>query len=191
MTSLPIGKTLYVSDREHWREWLSENHGKETEVWLVVPKKSSGKQRIPYSDSVEEALCFGWIDSVVKRLDDHTNVQRFTPRRKGSRYSQPNKERLRLLIREGKVIPKVLQEVKHIIDEEFVYPEDIIQALQEDDLIWDNFSRFTEPYKRIRVAYVETARKRPEEFNKRLANLLKRTKENKQFGYGIEKFYQP
>jgi len=189
LTSNLIGKTLYVTERRHWREWLISNHSKETEIWLIIPKKKSGKRRLPYADSVEEALCFGWIDSIVKKLDNHQNVQRFTPRRKDSSYSQTNKERLRLLIREGKVIPRILQETKYILEQEFVYPLDIIQALQEDEEIWDNFSRFSEPYKRIRVAYVNSSRKRPDEFSKRLSNLLKKTKKNKQFGYHIEKFY--
>ena len=66
-----MGNTLHVQDRLQWREWLMENRDKETEIWLILPKKSSGKQRIPYADTVEEALCFGWIDSTVKKLDEH------------------------------------------------------------------------------------------------------------------------
>lgn len=180
---------MSVQDRDQWRDWLKEHHDKETEVWLVIPKNSSGKQRIPYADTVEEALCFGWIDSTVKKLDEHHNVQRFTPRRKGSSYSQPNKERLRLMISQSKMIPSVLEKVKPMLEEVFVYPKDIILALKTDEETWKNFRGFPEPYKRIRVAYVDVARKRPEEFEKRLTNLLKKTKENKQFGYGIQRFY--
>jgi uncharacterized protein YdeI (YjbR/CyaY-like superfamily) len=186
---MEITNTLYVIERKQWREWLSKNHDNETVVWLILPKKSSGKQRIPYSDSVEEALCFGWIDSIVKRLDEDNNVQRFTPRRCGSAHSQPNKERLRLLVKQGMVISSVLQSVESILDEEYVYPEDIVQALKSDEGTWDNFDKFSEPYKRIRVSYVNSARKRPEEFKKRLSNLVKKTSVNKQFGYGIKKFY--
>jgi len=186
---MEITNSLYFTKREQWREWLSKNHDQETEVWLILPKKSSGKHRLPYSDSVEEALCFGWIDSIVKRLDEDDNVQRFTPRRPGSTYSQPNKERLRLLVKQGKVITLVLQSIESILDEEFVYPEDIVQALKSDEETWDNFDKFSEPYKRIRVSYVNSARKRPEEFKKRLSYLVKKTSVNKQFGYGIKKFY--
>ena len=95
-----------------------KNHDKGTEIWLVLPKKSSGKQRIPYAETVEEALCFGWIDSTVKKLDEHHTVQRFTPRRKGSGYSQPNKERLRVMTQQGKIIQPILEKVQNIIDEE-------------------------------------------------------------------------
>ena len=189
MSSLPIGNTLHVQDRLQWREWLMENHDKATEIWLILPKKSSGTQRIPYADTVEEALCFGWIDSTVKKLDEHHNVQRFTPRKTGSGYSQPNKERLRVMAQQGKIIKTVLKKVQTTLDEEYHYTSDIINALQQDPETWNNFNNFTEPYKRIRVAYVENARKRPEDFQKRLKNLVKKTKNNKKFGYGINRFY--
>ena len=189
MPPLPIGNTLHVQDQRQWREWLIENHDKETEVWLVLPKKSSGKQRISYAETVEEALCFGWIDGIVKRLDEHHTVQRFTPRRNGSGYSQPNIERLRVMARQGKVIKPILEEVGHILDEEYQYPDDILTALRRDEETWSNFNGFTEPYKRIRVAYVDHARKRPEYFQKRLDTLVKKTKNNKKFGYGIRRFY--
>ena len=189
MSPLLVGKTLLVHNRCQWREWLIENHDKESEIWLVLPKKSSGKQRIPYAETVEEALCFGWIDSTVKKLDEHHTVQRFTSRRKGSRYSQTNIERLRVMAQQGKIIKPILEKVQSILDEEYQYPDDIIAALQEDEETWRNFNEFNEPYKRIRVAYVNSARKRPEDFKKRLENLLKKTKANKMFGYGISRFY--
>ena len=186
---MEITNPIYVNERKQWREWLSNNHNQKTEVWLILPKKSSENPRLPYSDSVEEALCFGWIDSIVKRLDENTNAQRFTPRRLRSTYSQPNKERLRLLIKQGKVNPSLLQSLEPILKEEFVYPKDIVEALKTEPETWENFTKFSEPYKRIRVAYVNTARKRPDAFNKRLSNLVRKTKKNKQFGYGIKKFY--
>jgi len=189
MPPLPIGNTLQVQNRLQWREWLIENHDKETDIWLILPKKSSGKLRIPYAETVEEALCFGWIDSTVKKLDEHHTVQRFTPRRKGSSYSQPNIERLRMMAQQGKVIENILDEAQHILDEEYQYPDDILTALQRDEETWSNFNGFTEPYKRIRVAYVDDARKRPEDFQKRLDNLVKKTKNNVKFGYGINRFY--
>ena len=189
MQSLPISNTLHVQDRRQWREWLIKNHDKVTEIWLVLSRKSSGKQRIPYAETVEEALCFGWIDSTVKKLDEHHTVQRFAPRRNGSGYSQTNKERLRLMAQQGKIIENILEQVQTILDEEYQYPVDILTALQQDEETWRNFNNFTEPYRRIRVAYVDHARKRPEAFNKRLENLLKMTKANKKFGYGINRFY--
>ena len=100
---MDITRTLYVAKRKDWRDWLKKHYKTEKEIWLVYYKKQSGKPRIPYEDAVEEALCFGWIDSTVKPLDDERYAQRFSPRNPKSAYSQPNKERLRRLARQGKV----------------------------------------------------------------------------------------
>src|SRR5213075_1383965 len=96
-------KTLYVADRDAWRAWLEENHARENEVWLVYYKKQSGRPRIPYDDAVEEALCFGWVDSIVKKIDEEKFAQKFTPRRDWTKWSELNKRRLRKLIREGRM----------------------------------------------------------------------------------------
>jgi uncharacterized protein YdeI (YjbR/CyaY-like superfamily) len=74
-------KTVYFPDRNGWRKWLSENFDKEDEIWLLIPKKSSSEKRILYNDTVEEALCFGWIDSIQRPYDEHHTIQRFSPRR--------------------------------------------------------------------------------------------------------------
>ncbi len=181
---------LYFADRGSWRAWLSENHDKAKEAWLIYPKKTSGKQRIPYNDAVEEALCFGWIDSNAKRIDEHNYAQRFTPRNPGSKYSEANKQRLRALIKQGMVIPSVRATLEDSLDEEFVVPLDILKELQSNRLAWENYQRFSTEYKRIRIGYIEGARKRPMEFKKRLKHFVTMTEKNKQYGYGgIEKHY--
>ncbi len=88
---------------------------------------------------------------------------------------------------------KIRDQVDDILKKEFVYPEDIIEAIRNDELAWKNYQTFREPYKRIRIAYIDAARKRPEEFRKRLDNFIKKTRENKIIsGYGgIEKYYGP
>jgi uncharacterized protein YdeI (YjbR/CyaY-like superfamily) len=185
-----IGKTLYVTDRKMWRAWLKGNYDKEKEIWLIYPKKASGKPRILYNDAVEEALCFGWIDSTAKRIDDESYAQRFSPRNPKSSYSEANKARLRKLVEEGKVIPSVKAAIKDILDEKFVIPDDILGALKENKLAWANFQKFSTKYQRIRIAYVDGARNRPDEFKKRLDNLVKMSGKNKQFGFGgIQKNY--
>jgi uncharacterized protein YdeI (YjbR/CyaY-like superfamily) len=182
--------TLYITDRTKWRDWLEKYFDTENEIWLVFPKKSSGKPRISYNDAVEEALCFGWIDSTVKSLDKENTIQRFTPRNHKSSYSQSNKERLRWLRKHNMIHPSLQDTVKEVLKERFVFPSDIIDAIKKDNKAWKNYQKFSPTYKRIRIAYIETARKRPEEFKKRLANFIKKTKENKQIGYGgIEKYY--
>ena len=79
---MEIGKTLYVANRREWRAWLRKNYKKERDIWLIYYKKDSGKPRIPYNDAVEEALCFGWIDSIIKKMDAERFVQRFSKRNK-------------------------------------------------------------------------------------------------------------
>jgi uncharacterized protein YdeI (YjbR/CyaY-like superfamily) len=183
--------TLYLTERKAWREWLQKNFDKKNDIWLVYPKKASGKPRIEYNTAVEEALCFGWIDSTVKSHDTDHTMQRFTKRRPKSSYSQANKERLKWLYKENKIHPSIRKSVKAIIDQEFKFPLDILEEIRKDDIAWKNYQRFSDPYKRIRIAYIDSARKRPEEFKKRLLNFIAKTKENKHikgFG-GIDKYY--
>lgn len=183
-------QTLYVSDRKAWRKWLAENFTKEKEIWLILPKQSSGKQKLAYNDTVEEALCFGWIDSTVKTFDEESTIQRFSPRKPGSSYSQANKERLKWLASQNMLHPTIAETVKDILQEEFLFPADILAAIRKDKVAWENYRKFSESYKRIRIAYIDGARKRPEEFKKRLANFIEKTRANKMIGFGgIEKYY--
>jgi len=179
------------ADRAQWRSWLSENFESRAEAWLVFPSKSSGESGVSYNDAVEEALCFGWIDGTAGTLDESHQLRRFTPRRKGSAYSRPNIERLVWLDGRGLIHPKVRPSVAELIAEPYVFPEDILDAVRADGTAWKNFTELSEPYKRIRVAYIDAARKRPAEFQKRLANFIKKTRENKLIvGYGgVDKYY--
>ncbi len=156
--------------REQWRQWLADNFETTDEVWFVYPNKASGKKSVSYNDAVEEALCFCWIDSTVKSLDNEKRIQRFTPRRPKRPYSQPNKERLKWLLENGRIHPKFTDEIKRVLSEPFVFAEDIMDKLKADKNVWRNFRNFSGSYQRIRVAYIEAARKRPEEFEKRLKN---------------------
>ena len=185
-------KTFYTVDRQEWREWLSANFETEKEIWLVFPMKSSGEKSISYNDAVEEALCFGWIDSTIKNISETHRAQHFSPRKNGSGYSRPNIERLVWLEKHGMIHPKIRESVLPIIQKPYEFPPDIIESLKKDETVWENYENFPEPYKRIRVAYIDAARKRPEEFKKRLANFITKTKENKMIaGYGgIGKYYR-
>ncbi len=187
---MKIGKTLYITDRIAWHEWLEANFSTESEVWLVYPSKKSGKGRITYNDAVEEALSFGWIDSTVKRIDEGSSAQRFSPRNPKSEYSQANKERLKWLATQGRLHPSVRDSVEQALREEFVFPADITGSIRENERAWQNYQRFSPAYKRIRVAYIEGARSRPAEFKKRLNNFIKKTEKGLPIGYGgIEKYY--
>ena len=102
---MKLGKTLYVTTRQAWRSWLAKHHATEKEIWLVYHKKHTGKPSIPYNDAVEEALCYGWIDSQTKGIDKDSYGQRFSPRKPSSQWSETNKERVRRLIKAGKMTP--------------------------------------------------------------------------------------
>jgi len=182
---------LYTSDRQEWRRWLSEHFETEAEIWLVFPMKASGEERLSYNDAVEEALCFGWIDSTIRNIDATNRAQRFTPRKKGSSYSRPNIERLIWLERQGLIHPKIREGVLPMIEAPYVFPEDIMEAIKADGAAWENYRRFPAGYQRIRIAYIDAARKRPAEFEKRLQSFLTKTRENKMIaGYGgIDKYY--
>jgi uncharacterized protein YdeI (YjbR/CyaY-like superfamily) len=186
---MEISNTLYVTDRESWRTWLMEHAKTEKEIWLIYYRKHTGRARIAYNDAVEEALCFGWIDSTAKKLDEECFVQKFSPRRPRSGYSQTNKERLRRLIEQGKVMDEVLDAVKDVLAAPFEIPPDILEALQASEQAWQNFQHYSGSYQRIRVAFVETARDRAGEFDKRLKHLIAMTEKDKQFGFGIETYY--
>jgi uncharacterized protein YdeI (YjbR/CyaY-like superfamily) len=187
---MDITQTLYITNPKDWRNWLKKHYKTEAEVWLVYPKKATGKPRIEYNDAVEEALCFGWIDSINKRLDDDHTVQRFSPRKPKAKYSQANIERLRYLVAKKKVIKEVTETLDGVLSQEFVIPSDILKAIKANKNAWRNFKAFSDSYVRIRIAFVDGARNRPEEFKKRLRHFIEMTEENKIFGFGgIEKHY--
>ena len=187
---MEITKTLHVTDRKAWRKWLREHYKKEKEIWLVYHKKETGKPRIEYNDAVEEALCFGWIDSTLKSLDKERSAQRFTPRKPKSSYSPANRERLRKLVKQRKVIKEVRESLGDILDEKLEIPGDILKALKAKKEVWKNFQSFSDSYKRIRIGFIEGARNRPEEFKKRLRYFIKMTEKNKLYGFGgIDKHF--
>ena len=107
--NLPLGfvmgkrTMLHVTRRDEWRAWLEKHHESETEVWLVFFKTHTGRPYIAYEEAVEEALCFGWIDSIIRRLDDERYARKFTPRKKRSKWSALNRRRVAKLVREGRV----------------------------------------------------------------------------------------
>lgn len=184
---MEIGKTLYVINRKKWREWLRKNHKNEKDIWLIFFKKESGKPRLPYNDAVEEALCYGWIDSIIKKLDNEKFVQRFTPRKKNSLLSDLNKERVRRLIKQKKMTKAGLEAINHAFDHsaannKLLIKPDILKALKENKTTWQNFKKFPDSYKRIRIGWIESARSHPEIYIQRLNYFLKMTSKNKMYG---------
>lgn len=179
---MKITTTLYPKNRKEWRKWLEKNHRKEKEIWLIYYKKSSGKPRIPYEDAVEEALCFGWIDGQAKGIDEQKYAQRFSPRRKGSNWSELNKERVRKLIKNRQMTTTGLEAYPHEhTAPKLKIPKDILKALKANKAAWENFQHLPETYKRVRIAYIISS-SIPAQKPKRLAYFIKMTAKNKMFG---------
>jgi len=101
--------SIYLPDRESWRSWLEKHCGSKARVWLIYYKKHTGKPSIPYNDAVEEALCFGWIDSLVHRVDEERYMQKYTPRKPKSTWSKHNVRRVEKMISEGKMTPRGME----------------------------------------------------------------------------------
>ncbi len=189
-TTVPKSRLLHVTTRAAWRAWLKANYKSRTEIWLVYYRKGSGKPRLAYNAAVEEALCFGWIDSIVRSIDTERFAQRFSVRKPGSGYSQANLERLRALVRRRRVVRDVLPTIPDLSQAEFKIPADILRAIRANRKAWKHFGGFSPAYVRIRIAYIEGARRRPAEFRKRLAHFVRQTEANRQIGFGgIDKHY--
>lgn len=167
-----------ATSRSEWREWLSENHARSKGVWLVTFKKGSGGVRLPYEEAVEEALCFGWIDSLPRRLDDERTMLYFAPRKKGSRWSALNKERAERMVAEGRMAPAGLDAVERsksdgtwsALDgvEKLDIPEDLAAAFADHAGSLDHWNAFPKSVRRGILEWILAA-KRPETRQKRIA----------------------
>jgi uncharacterized protein YdeI (YjbR/CyaY-like superfamily) len=179
---MKITQTLELASRQEWRGWLGQHHDSKKEIWLIRNTKE-----FSYLDSVEEALCFGWIDGIAKKTtankaNDARLAQRFTPRKKKSHWTELNKERARKLIARKQMTKAGYAVLPNLSLKAFSIPKDILDMLQNDAEAWKNFQAFPDVYKRIRVGYIEEMRKDKGVFETRLNNFLKKTKQNKMFG---------
>ena len=184
---MEIGEIFYPHHRQAWRTWLEQNHTTKTEIWLRMFKKATGKPSLPYDDLVEECLCFGWIDGVVKKLDEESRVQRITPRRKKKTFlSELNRQRVWKLQRLGLMTPAGITPIADQIgapDDPWEIPDWILQRLQEDPEVWENFQQFPHFYQRLKVGWIlECAPSRVEEKEKRLNYLIRNTAKGKMYG---------
>src|SRR5450759_84417 len=109
---MQMNELLYLRTRTEWRAWLKKHHSNTQVVWLVYYKKGSGGDRIAYDDAVEEALCFGWIDSIIQRIDDEKYPKKFTPRRNNNKWSISSMRRMRKLISEKRMTPAGLEKLE-------------------------------------------------------------------------------
>jgi uncharacterized protein YdeI (YjbR/CyaY-like superfamily) len=178
-------KTLYVEDRNKWRSWLEANSERATEVWLVYYKKDAGRLRIAYADAVEEAICFGWIDSKVRKLDEARFAQLFTPRKPKSRWSSINIERAKRMIQEGKMTAaglKVFDPGNQTPALPTKLPGLLEERFRKQTTAWENFQRFTPSYQRITIGWVASA-KQEETQLRRLRQLIADSAANKRIKF--------
>jgi uncharacterized protein YdeI (YjbR/CyaY-like superfamily) len=190
--SIAMDEELYFVDRNEWRAWLSRNHASKKVVWLTYFKKHTGKPSIPYDDSVEEALCFGWIDGIIKRLDDERCARKFMPRKGRSKWSESNKGRAEKMIREGKMtevgMAKIEEAKKNgewfksqVRPKELVVPFFIEDALKKNRKAQENFNRLAASYRKLYVAWISSA-KREETRKKRIAEAIGLLEKNEKLG---------
>ncbi len=182
MAPIPVTETFYAADRAEWRAWLAEHHAAKTEIWLIGHWRTTKQTSISYLDAVEEALCFGWIDSTVKKFDAERSVQRFSPRRPKSNWTELNKHRVRRLIADGLMTEAGLAVLPDITLRPLALAPDILAALQADPQVWVNFQAFPDIYQRIRINAIEQSRADAEQFNTRLSKFIDKTRQNKLFG---------
>ncbi|PTA69412.1 YdeI/OmpD-associated family protein [Deinococcus arcticus] len=178
---MEIGEQVRPADRAAWRRWLQVQHASAAEIWLVTARQGRARA-VPYLDAVEEALCFGWIDGLAKRLDEEWLAQRFTPRRPGSHWTELNKARARRLIEEGRMTDAGRAALPDLTLRPVELAPDLRAALEADPVVWRHYQALPEAYRRIRIGYIEEMRGRPAEFEKRLGHFVARTRQNKQFG---------
>lgn len=172
---------LKAKNREELRLWLENNYEIQKECWVIVKRgKPQNDDTFWYIDAVEEALCFGWIDSTVKKLDTGITIQRLSPRKKGSIWSELNKERCRRMEKLGKMTQagkKVLPDMS-----EKGFNIDILEALKKDEIVWANFHKFPSLYQRVRIDTIQIKKKNPQLFQKRLEKLIENTKKGIMYG---------
>jgi uncharacterized protein YdeI (YjbR/CyaY-like superfamily) len=179
-------KLLYVPTREEWRAWLQEHHETGTEVWLVYPKKHTGEPRVSYGDAVEEALCFGWIDSIARRIDDDRFAQKLTPRKDTGNWSAPNLERMERLIASGQMTPAGLAKFEPVAQPpryqtDSAVPPFIEEALKANEAACQNFQALAPSHRRNYVRWITEAKKE-ETRQRRLQEALLMLEENEKLG---------
>ncbi|KRE71944.1 YdeI/OmpD-associated family protein [Paenibacillus sp. Soil750] len=173
-----IDKIVNVHTRQDWRNWLSENHSTEEYCWLVP----TGRHSESYLDSVEEALCFGWIDSTIKKLDDTQTAHRYSPRKKKSNWTELNKERVRRLDKLGLMTEAGYKVLPDMNPESFIILEDILTQLRQDEVLYHHFQSLPELYVRVKIDNIQSVRHDATLYQNRLTKFIEQTRLNNLYG---------
>ena len=186
-------KQIYFPDRNRWRHWLEKNHDKEAKgIWLVFYKKKTNKPTLEYEQAVEEALCFGWIDSIIKKIDEAKYVRKFTPRKDGSMWSQLNKKRADRMIKQSLMTEAGLVKIK-VAKKNGLWDKDprlkislnvsgeFAAALAKNKKAKENFNNLALTYRRHYIGWVTTA-KRDQTKKRRIAESISLLEQGKKLG---------
>ncbi len=158
--------TVYCADHHAWRDWLEANHTSVREIWLLFPKKHTGKPSVSYSEALDEALCFGWIDSLIKRIDDDWYARKFTPRSDNQNWSAVNKRHVARLIKGGRMLPAGLAKLgldpksekpRPRLDS-FKLTPDVIRSLKTNSKAWDNFNKLAPSHRQRYTVWIMSAK---------------------------------
>ncbi len=182
-----------LESRAEWRKWLAENHATVNEVWLVYSKAGTAGATLSYEASLDEALCYGWIDSIIRKLDDTKYARKFTPRKNDSKWSVSNKNRVMKLIDAGMMTEYGLEKVeaakhsgswenpvsKPVFD--LTMPPEFEQALRDNPLASKQFEKMPLSHRKEYLLWIVTA-KRPETRDRRIAEAIRMLAEGKQLG---------
>jgi len=180
-------ETVFAKDRAEWRRWLAKHFARCDEIWLVFYRRAVGKPSVSYDHAVEEALCFGWIDGMKKKLDEECYAFRFTPRKPNSQWSQSNLQRVERLIAEGKMMPAGLKEYNSDHRREVPpmptgMPKDLESRFRKQRAAWANYQKFPPGYRRMTAGWVASAKKE-ETRVKRLEKLIEYSARNQRIEF--------
>ena len=188
---MKLTNTLYVQNNTEWRAWLEQNHQVVKELWLIFYKTGTEKPTISYDDALDEALCFGWIDSIIQSIDDEKYARKFTPRTNTNKWSERNKQKIARLIRENRMTAAGLSKIPNLsgFDEsipapkpkECKIPPDIEQTMRANPNAWENFNRLAPSQRRNYLDWVLNAKK-AETINRRLKEVINCLAQNKPLG---------
>ena len=182
--------TFFAPDRAAWHAWLAEHGSQENEVWLIFTKSRTGQPCIDYEDSVEEALCFGWIDSLIQRIDDQRYARKFNVRKDYVTWSESNRRRLRKLAKEGRLPAEMRSRIPPEVFDEAVpgprrpdifMPEWLEQTLRSSPAAWATYQRLPPSHRRNYLGWIMSA-KHQETRERRAAEAVRRLEQGLELG---------
>jgi uncharacterized protein YdeI (YjbR/CyaY-like superfamily) len=163
---MAIGETFYAKNRPAWRAWLTDHHAERKEIWLVFYKKHTGHPTVTYEEAVEEAICFGWIDSILQKMDDERYAQKFTPRGLKTKWSATNFRRAKKMIKAGRMTEAGLAKFRGAAPTESpvakappTLPAELMGVLQANGRACENFLKLAPSARRLYVAWILDAKK--------------------------------